>query len=116
MENDRKAALVARLTETVRKTRDEAIREPLDPEVLKAFISGSQLERERRTYERMKAALLPEYEGKYAVFHGDEFAGAWETYSEALEAAYRLYGVDDLFMVKQVLDPEPVIYMNREAL
>jgi hypothetical protein len=69
------------------------------------------LETERETYEREKPRLLAESEGKYAVIHGAEVAGVWDTYADALAAAYEKYGLD-AFMVKQIVAMDQIHFFT----
>jgi hypothetical protein len=58
------------------------------------------LEKELRTYRRLLPTLLAD-QGKYAVIHGDELAGTWGTYEDALQAAYTAFGLNP-FLVKRI--------------
>jgi hypothetical protein len=69
------------------------------------------LERELETYNAHRGELL-EHEGKFVVIHGDRVAGIWQTYDDALKAAYAEFKLDP-FMVKQILAVEPVHYVTR---
>lgn len=52
-------------------------------------------------------------EGKYTVIHGDEIAGAFDTYDAALEAGYNRYGPVS-FLVKKIQSVETVHYFSRD--
>jgi hypothetical protein len=61
------------------------------------------LERELAACEHQKSRLLAEA-GKFVLIHGDDVAGVWDTYQDALRAGYLKYGVDSPFLVKRI-DP-----------
>jgi hypothetical protein len=65
--------------------------------------SNKSLEQELAAYERQKSGLLAEA-GKFVLIHGDDVAGVWDTYQDALRAGYLKYGVDSPFLVKRI-DP-----------
>jgi hypothetical protein len=50
------------------------------------------LEKEIATYQRKLVELVP-HEGKFALIHGDDVAGFWDTYEDALQAAYQKFGM-----------------------
>lgn len=68
------------------------------------------LEKEMETYLAHRDNLLRE-EGKFVVIRGDEIAGTWQTYEDALKAAYAQFGLGG-FMVKQILAIEPIHYVS----
>jgi hypothetical protein len=70
------------------------------------------LEREVTTYQANLPSLL-EHEGKFVVIQGDRVAGIWQTYEDALKAAYAEFGLDP-FMIKQIHAIEPVLYFTRD--
>jgi hypothetical protein len=58
------------------------------------------LEKELQTYrERLQSLLLQE--GKFALIHGGEVVGTFDTYSDALNEGYKLFKLDP-FLVKQI--------------
>lgn len=63
---------------------------------------------ELRVYERNKPGWLREYADKFVVISAEEFAGFFNTYSQAYEAALERFGVDRLFLIKQVLPQDRV--------
>ena len=73
------------------------------------------LKTEIETYEREKARLVAESEGKYALVHGDSVAGIWDTYTDALKAGYGQFGLKP-FLVKQIRSIEPVYVLNRNVV
>lgn len=61
-------------------------------------------------------ANLPELlgsEGKFVLISGEEIAGAFATYGEALDAGYEKYGLKP-FLVKQIRAAEPIHYFSRD--
>jgi hypothetical protein len=71
-----------------------------------------RLSRELATYDRRKDDLLGQ-EGKYVLIHGDDIAGIWDTYKDALEAGYGQFGLDP-FLVKQIRGIEQVQFFTRD--
>ena len=53
------------------------------------------------------------HEGKFVLIHGNEIAGVWDTYQDALGAGYRQFGLDP-FLVKQILSIERVQFFTRD--
>jgi hypothetical protein len=75
---------------------------------------GMALETEMATYERLKPELLtdPDKVGKFVLIKGEELLGLFPTRSEALTRGYErsLY---EPFMVKQLLEVEPIYFLSR---
>jgi hypothetical protein len=69
-------------------------------------------EKEMETYNSRRDELLKE-EGKFVVIQGDQVAGTWDTYDDALKAAYSRFKLEG-FMVKQILTVDPVYYVTCE--
>ena len=72
------------------------------------------LEKELDTYRREKARLLA-HEGKYVLVHGDEISGFWDTYEDALKAAYEKYELEG-FLVKRIEAVETVHQLSRDVV
>ena len=70
------------------------------------------LKKELETFERLKEELLKD-EGKYAVIHEDELHGVFTSYDDALQAAYREYGLKP-FLVKRILRFEQINFFSRD--
>jgi hypothetical protein len=70
------------------------------------------LEHEMATYQANLLELLAN-EGKFVVILGEEIAGAYDTYEEALEAGYGRYGLVP-FLVKKISRVEPIQYFSRD--
>jgi hypothetical protein len=71
------------------------------------------LEKELATYQRKLEELLP-HEGKFALIHGDELAGTWDTYEDALQAGYQKFGLTP-FLVKRIEWAETVHNFTRDV-
>jgi hypothetical protein len=52
-------------------------------------------------------------EGKFVVIKGDEISPPFETYEEALEAAYTRHGLGP-FLIKRIERNETVLYFSRD--
>jgi hypothetical protein len=52
--------------------------------------------------------------GKFVLIHGDSVAGIWETYPDAIQEGYRLFGLEP-FMVKQIQAAEFVHSVTRDV-
>jgi hypothetical protein len=71
------------------------------------------LEKELETYrERLLSLLLQE--GKFALIHGGEVVGTFDTYSDALNEGYKLFKLDP-FLVKQIQAVEHAHFLTRVA-
>ena len=71
-----------------------------------------ELEKELATYQKRLGELLPQ-EGKFVLIHGDEVAGVWDGYEDALKAGYEKYNLDP-FMVRRIAWPETVQNFTRD--
>jgi len=60
---------------------------------------------ELRTYEQHRDELLSTAEGKFALIHGSEVVGAYESQMDAITEGYKRFG-NVPFLVKQVLKVE----------
>lgn len=70
------------------------------------------LEMETATYIGRLNELLPD-EGKYVLIHGEEIAGVWETYEDALQAGYQTFALSP-FLVKRIEGAETVQNFTRD--
>jgi hypothetical protein len=75
-------------------------------------MSANPLETELATYEEHKAELLA-HKGRFVLIHGKQIGGLFDTYNDALEAGYKLYGLDSPFLVKEVRDVEEIQFFTR---
>ena len=71
------------------------------------------LEKELATYARELRNLLVSA-GKFALIHEESVAGVWDTYGDALQEGYRLFGFEP-FMVKKVEPVETIHYIPRDS-
>jgi hypothetical protein len=69
------------------------------------------LDQELAHYEKMKAELLKNHEGKFALIKGDEFIGAFDTPDNAYAEGVKRYGRES-FLVKRITENEEV-YRNQ---
>lgn len=72
------------------------------------------LDTEMATYRRLKPDLLadPTKRGQFVLIKGEELLGVYPTREEALEQGYERY-LFEAFMVKQLVEVEPVYYFSR---
>ena len=66
------------------------------------IMAAESLANELATYEWHKDELVRPHEGKFVLIHGEDIAGIWDTYQDALAAGYKQFGLEP-FLVKQVL-------------
>ncbi len=73
-----------------------------------------ELDTEIATYRRLKPDLLadPDKLGKYVLIKGQELLGIYPTRDEALLVGEERF-LFDTFLVKQVVEVEPVYYFSR---
>ena len=73
----------------------------------------SALEKELETYREKLPSLLLQ-EGKFALIHGDEVTGTFDTYADALAEGYKLFKLEP-FLVKQIQAVEQAHFIARAA-
>ena len=66
----------------------------------------TQLTVEIQTYEKQLPELEKSYMGKFVVFKGEEFIGAWDTLDAAAGAAVARFGRGP-YLIRQVGAPSP---------
>ena len=59
------------------------------------------LEREIRAFEAQRSELEKRYHRKFVIFHGDDFAGAFDDFDSAAREAVRLFGRGP-YLIRQV--------------
>jgi hypothetical protein len=69
------------------------------------------LEKELETYRQKLPAMLLE-EGKFALIHGNQVVGTFDTYADALSEGYKLFKLDP-FLVKQIQAVEQAHFIAR---
>ena len=66
------------------------------------------LETEISAYEAKREELERHHKGKFVIFHGDEFVGAFDDFNAAASEAIRLFGHGP-YLIRQVgVTPEPI--------
>jgi hypothetical protein len=75
------------------------------------------LEPEIQAYEKQLSELERTYQGKFVVFKGEEFIGAWDTLNAAAAEAVARFGRGP-YLIRQVGAPAPklpasVLFRNR---
>lgn len=70
------------------------------------------LEKELATYEA-KLSSLSKDAGKFVVIQEDNVIDVFETYSDALKAAYKRFGTEGRFLVKQISPVPHVSFISR---
>lgn len=70
------------------------------------------LKTELATYRRLLPTLLAD-EGKYVLVIGEELAGVFGTYEDALNEGYKRAHLDP-FLVKKISGTEAVAYFSRD--
>jgi hypothetical protein len=73
--------------------------------------SDRSLAKEYATY-KLKLPELTNEQGKFALIHGDDLAGVFPTYENALLAGYKKFGIKQPFLVKQIVAVETPIYLR----
>lgn len=73
---------------------------------------GLTLEQEQAAFEAQLDDLLKEHAGQFALFKDGRPVDFFEDHSKAYEAGLDRFGIDDVFLVGQVLKsrPEPVSF------
>ncbi len=72
-----------------------------------------RLKAEIDTYCREKDRLVAESEGKFALVHGQEVVGVWDTYEDALKEGYGHFGLEP-FLVKHIEAIEQIHFFTRD--
>ncbi len=72
------------------------------------------LEKEQATYERELPNLLS-HEGKFVLIFGDQVAGIFDTYHDALKVGYDRFKLSPFF-IKQISAIEKVQFFTRDML
>ena len=74
------------------------------------------LKQEAETYERHKAELVKQNEGRFVLISGSRIVSIWDTYEDAVNAGYREFGINTPFFVKQISAVERVQFISREVV
>jgi len=70
------------------------------------------LDKEIETYNRLLPELIAQ-QGKFVLIKGDEQAGTFDSYQDALAAGYAKFKLEP-FLVKQISPAEQVSYFSRD--
>ncbi len=70
------------------------------------------LERETEYYTSHLSEFIDK-SGKYIVIQGENVLGIYDTYTDALQAAYKELGTDATFLVRMIEPQEPVAFFTR---
>lgn len=71
------------------------------------------LEKEQETFKREINRLAGEAAGKFALIHGDQVAGVFDTFQDAVKSGYEKFKLAP-FMVKQILTMDRVHFFTRD--
>lgn len=66
------------------------------------------LEKEIRAYEARQQELESHYKGKFVIFHGEDFIGAFDSLNAAAEEAVRCFGRGP-YLIRQIGEPPNVL-------
>jgi hypothetical protein len=72
----------------------------------------SKLQKELETYNRLLPGLIA-HQGKFVLIKGDENAGMFDSYQDALDAGYAKYQLAP-FLVRQILPAQNIAYFTRD--
>lgn len=70
------------------------------------------LSKEIETYNRVLPDLLAQ-QGKFVLIKGEDVAGTFDSYQDALTAGYQRFKLDP-FLVKQITPAERIAYFSRD--
>lgn len=70
------------------------------------------LEKELETYHKKLPDLLDRV-GKYVVIRENDVLGTYDTYQDAVQAAYKELDLDAVFLVRQIQPQEPTVFFTR---
>ncbi len=72
------------------------------------------LEKEIAAYDAKREELERHYKGKFVIFHGEDFVGAFDTFNAAAAEAVRLFGRGP-YLIRQVGVATPPISASLAA-
>lgn len=61
--------------------------------------------------EKNKKSLLKEHQNKYLLVYKQNLVDTFDTYEKAAEEGIRMYGVEETFLVYQIVEDEPVNFV-----
>lgn len=71
----------------------------------------SALAHELEYYARHKGEWLQQKSGKYVVIKKNDVLGFFPSFERAYKAGATSYGIDTSFLVKQIVEHEPVFFL-----
>jgi hypothetical protein len=74
-------------------------------------LGQSRLAEELGFYAQRKAEWLAGHPGKYVVIRGTQTVGFYSTFEEAYRTGSGAFGIDADFLVKQIVEHEPVFFV-----
>jgi hypothetical protein len=99
-----------RETDTTRRAADQSppavFEEDRSPEAALSAITE-----EIATYRNQLPQLLREQAGRFVLIKGADILGIFPDRSAASREGYRRFGAIVPFLVRQIADPEPVVYL-----
>ncbi len=72
------------------------------------------LDRELATYEREKARLLREHEGKFVLIYHDDVIGIFNTQFEAIDEGWKLFPNEPI-LTRKVTPIDEVVFIPRRV-
>jgi hypothetical protein len=76
-----------------------------------AATEQARLAAELQVYALHKNEWLKDYPGRYVVIKGDEVLNFYPTFEAAYSAGAGAWGIDTDFLVKQIVEHEPVFFV-----
>jgi hypothetical protein len=75
------------------------------------------LEQELQTYLRERPGWVAQgLAGQWVVIHGEEVVGFYPNLDAALDAGYDRFGLEELFMARQIAEVDQPIISSRRAV
>jgi hypothetical protein len=71
------------------------------------------LEQELATFKRELPNLLNQA-GRYALVKGEKVDSTWDTYRDAIQEGYRVFGLDS-FLAKKIEAVETIVHITRDV-
>jgi hypothetical protein len=72
----------------------------------------NQFSRELGVFEEHRQEWSRSNPGRFVAIQGEDIAGFFATYADALRAGLKRFGVHHEFLIKQVWQIEPVYYIS----
>ena len=66
-----------------------------------------KIEDEQAAFNAVLATMMETHAGEFVVFHQGEAAGYFETYDQAYADALDRFGLDDVYLVSEVVQRRP---------